>query len=127
MEFIIRLLISAVSVFIAAYLLPGVGVESFLTAVIVAALLGLLNAVVKPILVILTIPITLVTFGLFLLVTNAIIILFADSLVSGFSVDGFWWALLFSFILTIVNSLLKPSGKSSAPRRKKFDDYEEVK
>lgn len=106
MKFLIRLLLSALAVVIVSYLLPGVYLEDFFAALILAVLLSLLNAVVKPILVILTIPLTIVTLGLFLLVINAVIILIAESLMPGFAVDNFWWALLFSLLLSLTNTLL---------------------
>lgn len=105
-NFFIRMLISALAVVIVAYLLPGVTVSGVLAAVVVALILSLLNAVVKPILVVLTIPLTVFTLGLFLLVINALIILMADGLVPGFAVDGFWWALIFSLLLSLTNALL---------------------
>ncbi len=101
MYFLIKLLISAIAVILTSYLLPGVNVKDFLTAVLVAALLAILNVIVKPILVFLTIPITVVTLGLFLLVINACLVLAADWVIADFSVDNFWWALLFSVILSI--------------------------
>lgn len=88
-----------------AYLLPGVHVVDYWAALLVALLISLSNIFVKPILVIFTIPITIFTFGLFLLVINAIIILMVDYFVDGFTVDGFWWALAFSLILMVFNSL----------------------
>ena len=106
MKFILRLLLSALAVVLLANILPGVHVATFWIAVLVALVLSLLNFLVKPLLVILTLPVTIVTFGLFLLVINAIIILMAGGLVSGFSVDGFWWALLFSLLLSLVQSIL---------------------
>ena len=106
MRFLVRLIVTALAVVIAAYILPGVKVDGGLTAILVAAVLSLLNAFVKPLLIILTIPITVVTLGLFLLVINALMILAVDGLVGGFEVDGFWYALLFSIVLTIVVSLL---------------------
>jgi putative membrane protein len=106
MRFLIRLIVTALAVVIAAYILPGVHLEGGLTAIVVAAVLSLLNAFIKPLLIILTIPITVFTLGLFLLVINALMILLVDSLVDGFAVDGFWTALLFSIVLTIVVSLL---------------------
>lgn len=105
MNIIIRFLLSGVAVMLAAYLLPGVHVEDYWAALLVAVLISLSNVIVKPIFVILTIPITLLTLGLFLLVINAIIILMVDYFVDGFSVDGFWWALAFSLILSVFNSL----------------------
>lgn len=110
MNFFIKLILSALAVIITSYLLSGVVVDDFLVALAVAALLALLNTVVRPILVVLTIPITIFTLGLFLLVINAIIILIADGIIPGFEVDGFWWALLFSVILSIINALFQGLG-----------------
>jgi putative membrane protein len=101
-----RIIISAISIVITAYLLPGVHVKDLFTALIVAIILALLNGFVKPILVILTIPVTILTLGLFLLVINAFMIIIAGNLVPGFEVDGFWWAFLFSIILSLISSLL---------------------
>ncbi|MBK5284005.1 MAG: phage holin family protein [Bacteroidia bacterium] len=116
MRFIVRVIITALAVVIASYILPGVNVDGGLTAVLVAAVLSLLNAFVKPLLIILTIPITVVTLGLFLLVINALMILLAAEIVHGFHVAGFWYALLFSIVLTIVvsllNSLLRSEDKN---------------
>jgi putative membrane protein len=106
MKFILRLLLSALAVILLANILPGVEVSAFGSAVLVALVLSLLNLIVKPILVILTLPVTILTLGLFLLVINALIILLASSLVSGFSVDGFWQALLFSLLLSVLESVL---------------------
>ncbi|MBC8487803.1 MAG: phage holin family protein [Bacteroidetes bacterium] len=106
MKFVLKILLTAVIVIITAYLLPGVHVRNFLSAIIVAFILALLNGFLKPVLVFLTIPITILTFGLFLLVINAVIILIASSLVSGFYVEGFWWALLFSLIMSLISYLL---------------------
>lgn len=106
MNILIQLLLGGIAVFITQYLLPGVHVESFWTGVVVAALIALLNLTIKPILIVLTIPITIITLGLFLLAINAILILLAAQIIPGFTVDGFWWALLFGLILGLVNSLL---------------------
>ena len=111
MNIIFRLIISALAAFITAYILPGVHLDSFVSALILAAVLGILNVLIKPLLVILTLPITVLTLGLFLLVINAIIILLAAKLVNGFHVDGFWWALLFSLVMTLINSFLVSLGK----------------
>jgi len=105
MKLIIRILLSALAVVILANILPGVGVDSYTTAIIVAIVLSLLNFIVKPILVILTLPITILTLGLFLLIINALIILLADRFVSGFTIDSIWWALLFSLLLTFLESI----------------------
>jgi len=105
MNILIRLLLSALAVFICATVLPGAHVDGFLIALVVAGVLAILNVLVKPFLVILTIPITIVTLGIFLLVINTILILLVDWLVPGFTVDGFWWALIFSILLSIVNAV----------------------
>ncbi|MCZ6900448.1 MAG: phage holin family protein [Bacteroidetes bacterium] len=105
MNFLAKLLLSAISVIIASYLLPGVIVESFWSALIVAAFLAILNVTLKPILIVLTIPITFITLGLFLLVINALMILLADQVIPGFRVEGFWWAIGFSLILSILTSV----------------------
>ncbi|MET6991478.1 phage holin family protein [Sediminicola arcticus] len=106
MKLILRILLSALAVVILAKILPGIGVDSYTTAIIVAIVLSLLNFIVKPILVILTLPITVLTLGLFLLIINAIIILLADNLISGFEVTNIWWALLFSLLLSFLQSIL---------------------
>ncbi|NKI25614.1 putative membrane protein [Arenibacter nanhaiticus] len=106
MNLILRILLSALAVVILCYLLPGAHVDTFMTAIIVAIVLGLLNFIVKPILVILTLPVTILTLGLFLLIINAIIILLADKLIDGFGVDSIWWALLFSLLLSFLQSIL---------------------
>lgn len=106
LEFVIRILIGGISVLIISYVLPdtGVAIDNFLSAIIVAAVVAFLNGIIKPILVILTLPITIFTFGLFLLVINAFLILLADLIVPGFHVGGFWWALLFSLVLSLLIS-----------------------
>src|SRR6187431_3038492 len=111
MNLIIRLLVNGLAILIVSWLLKGVEVGNMLNAIIVAAVLALLNYVLKPLLIILTIPVTIFTLGLFLLVINALIIMLADWIVPDFRVDGFWWALLFSILLSIVNSIFDVSGK----------------
>ena len=106
MNSIVRFLLSGLAVLLTAYLLPGVNVEHYGYALLVAVVLSLANLIIKPFLVFLTIPITIVTLGLFLLVINAVIILLVDYLIpTGFEVDGFWWVLAFSLILSLFNSL----------------------
>ena len=107
MGFILQIIASAIAVILASYLLPGVQVDSFFTAIVVAVVLAFLNAVVKPVMILFTIPITLFSFGLFLFVINAFIILFADRLIDGFEVKSFWWALIFSFVLWFVTSVIE--------------------
>lgn len=106
MNLLVRILVTAVLVMVIAYFMPGVRVDSFMTSVIVAVVLGLLNIFIKPILVLFTLPVTILTFGLFLLVINAIIIMLCTEIVTGFEVSSFWIALLFSIILSILQSLM---------------------
>lgn len=106
MKFIINLLITALVVFGLAHLLPGVSVDSYITSLWVVVALVLLNLIVKPILQILTFPITILTLGLFLFVINAVIIMLCDYFVGGFNVENFWYALLFSLVLSLVESVI---------------------
>jgi len=110
MKIIIQILISAVAVIIASYLLPGVhllGDRPFVTALMLAIVLSFLNTFIKPLLVVFTIPLTVLTLGIFLLFINAIIIWIADQIIDSFRVDSLWWAILFSFILSIITSVLE--------------------
>ena len=107
MGLILQIIVSSIAVYFTAWLLPGISVKSFGSAVLVAIVLGILNAILKPILQFLSFPITVLTLGLFLLVINTVIILIAGALVKNFQVDGFWWALLFSIIMSIVVSILE--------------------
>jgi putative membrane protein len=106
MNLIIRLVISTLAVLVAAHLIPGVGVASLTTAIVVAIVLGILNTFLKPVLQILALPITILTLGLFYFVINVLIIYLAAYLVSGFSVDGFIAALLFGFVVSVVSAIL---------------------
>src|SRR5688500_17888680 len=106
MGFILKILITAVAAYAAAWLLTGVEITDIKTTIIVALVLALLNTFIKPILVLLTIPVTILTLGLFLLVINILIIKWTDSLVGGFTVDGRWSALLFSLIVSLVTWIL---------------------
>jgi putative membrane protein len=112
MGFILRVLVTALAVWVADYLLDGVQISSDAkTIIIVALVLALLNTFIKPILVILTIPVTIVTLGLFLLIINALMVKWADSLIEGFTVDGWWFAILFSLIVSLVSALLNRLAK----------------
>lgn len=117
MNLIIRLLLNALAVFILAHLLSGVDVNGYVGALIVAAVLSILNLLVKPILVVLTLPVTILTLGLFLLIINALIILLADKLIDGFGVSSFWSALLFSILLSILQSILHSFFKDNKKRQ----------
>ncbi len=107
MKFLLTLLLSALVVVGLSYILPGVAVEGYLPALLAALVLAVLNAFLRPLLVFLTIPLTILTFGLFLFVINAALILLTAYLVQGFHVDGFWWALLFSVLLSLAVALLE--------------------
>jgi len=113
MRFIMRIVVTSIVAFGLSYLLSGIEIDSFWTAIVVAIVLAILNAIIKPLLIILTLPITIVTLGLFLFVINALIILLASHFVSGFRVDGFWWALLFSLLLSLVTSVLYKEEKET--------------
>src|SRR5690554_2563779 len=99
-------ILNAVALLIVAYILPGITVGSFFSALIAALVLGLLNTLVKPVLVLLTLPITVVTLGLFLLVINALVFWLAGSVLKGFHVNGFWWAMLGALVYSIISGLL---------------------
>ena len=123
MRFIINLLITAALVYFlakevppitkAGLLEPHVMIDTFTTCLIFALVLALLNALIKPILILLTLPITIITLGLFLLIINAAIILLAAKFVSGITVDSWLWAIIFSVILSLLTALLQVSAKKS--------------
>lgn len=104
MSLIIHWIISALVIILIAYLLPGVTVVGFTAALITALVIGLINAFIKPILVLLTLPINILTLGLFTFIVNAVLILLASAVVPGFMVSNFWWALLFSILITVVSN-----------------------
>lgn len=106
MNTLLKILLTALAVIVLANILPGVSVNGYLSAIIVALVISLLNMFVRPLLIFFTLPATIVTFGLFLFVINAIIILLANKLVDGFTVNGFWSALFFSILLSIFRSAL---------------------
>jgi len=112
MNILMSLLVNGLAVFVTSYILPGVKVESFTTALIVGVVLGVLNTFLRPVLILLTLPINILTLGLFTLVLNGFLIMLVSSLVRGFSVRGFGSAVLFSLVLTLVSWFLN-SLKSS--------------
>lgn len=119
MNFLYKILITTVNVFILAAILPGVAIENnnIVTAILVALVLAVLDAVIKPLLILLTLPATILTLGLFLFIINACIILLDAHFVHGFQIDGFWYALLFSIVLSFFNSFVHkrafPDAKKS--------------
>ena len=107
-----RLIISSLSIFLAGWLLPGVQIDSFTTSIGIAIVLGLLNATLKPLLIIITIPITVLSLGLFLLIINALIIGIADQWIDGLHVRSIWTAIVFSFLISTINSWLYRWGEN---------------
>jgi putative membrane protein len=117
MNFLLRMVITAVVAFGLSYILPGIHIDTFWTALVLALVLAVLNFLLKPILIILTLPITILTFGFFLFIINAVIVLLASHFVKGFYVAGFGWALLFSLLLSLLTSLLyKEKDKEETDR-----------
>ncbi len=104
MELIVRILWNALGLLAIAMLLPGIVIDSFYSAIIAAIVLGLLNAFIRPILFILTLPITILTLGLFALVLNAALFLFAASFIDGFFVSNFWYAIIGSILVSLVST-----------------------
>ena len=106
MHLLLNWLVTTAAILIAGYLLPGVEIRSFFTAVITALVLGLINAIIRPVLIILTLPLTVVTLGLFIFIINAFLVLVTSAIVPGFTVQGFSWALLFSLVFSTVSFVL---------------------
>lgn len=122
MRAFLKIFLSAVAVFFADYLLSGVRVADFGSALLVALVLALLNALVKPVLVFLTLPATLVTFGLFMFVINAGIILIADWMLESLVVENFWWALLFSLLVSVIQAFLYKFLPNEKQKKSKLID-----
>ena len=106
MHILIQWLVNAVAVYATAHILSGIHIKSFGAAILVALVLGLVNAVVRPVLVFFSIPFIIVTLGLFLLVINAFLLQFAAILVSGFSIDSFGWAVAGSVVISVISWVL---------------------
>ena len=106
MMLLLKWLLMTLSVGITAYLIPGIALSGFLSALLVALFLGIINTLVRPFLILITLPITILTLGLFTFVINALLVLFASKVVHGFEVKGFWWAMLFSIVLSIIQYIL---------------------
>ena len=107
MKFLIRLLITAAVAYgLSMILSPHVIIDSYVTALIFSLVLAFLNAILKPILILLTLPITILTLGIFLLVLNVLMIMLADKMVDGIHIQGFWWAFIFGLLLSLSSSML---------------------
>lgn len=114
MRIIINWIISAAAIMVAAYVLPGVEVSGLVAALVLAVVLGAINAFLKPLLIILTLPINVLTLGLFTLVINAGLVMLAAMIVPGFAVSSFWWALLFAIVLSLVTWVFASFGGKSS-------------
>jgi len=123
MKFFLKILITTVNAFILAYLLPGIEISNIYTALAVAVLLAVLDATVKPLLIVLTFPVTILTLGMFLFVINACIILAAEHFINGFQIEGFWHAVLFSILLSFFNSFVH---KKAFPHKRLVQSKEEL-
>jgi len=126
MNFVIKLFLNAIAVIIASYVLSGIHVDNFGYAIAVAFVLAILNVSLKPILVLFTLPATILSLGIFLLFINAAIIKVAAWLIGpGFVVDGWGWAILFSLLLSVLNSILERAVKPAiAPRESDTKVYD---
>ncbi len=123
MHIVLRLVFGTIAVLVAEYLLPGVSVNGVVTALVVAVVIALLNILLKPILVLLSLPVTILTLGLFLVVINGIIIYTTDLLIDGFEVASFWWALAFGLVIGLVNTVLNAlAGTGSTTKRRNKDN-----
>jgi putative membrane protein len=118
MRLLLSILINGLAVYLSARLLSGVTVDGYGSALLAGVVLGIINWTVRPILTILTLPLTVITFGLFYLLINGLMVLLADSLVGGFEVASIWWAFLFLLILSILNSILQGLvGREEPPQQ----------
>jgi putative membrane protein len=106
MGILVSWIVMTIAVMVSAYLLSGVTVRNVGVALVAAAVLGLINAILRPLLVILTLPLTIVTLGLFIFILNALLVLLASAVVPGFEVRSFWWALLFSLLVSIISTVI---------------------
>lgn len=105
MKVLLSILIMAIAVAVADYIIPGVALNTFVTAIVVGIVMGLINSLIRPVLLVLTLPINVVTFGLFTLVINALMVMLAGWIVPGFEVAGFWSALLFSLVISLLKMM----------------------
>lgn len=115
MKLLLNWVLSALLILVIAYILPGVTVGSFFVALVVALVLGLINAFIKPIVMFFALPINLVTLGLFAFVIDALLVMLAAWLVTGFDIDGFWWALVFALAMAVVHMIVKSGNRPSSP------------
>jgi len=103
---LLTIILSTIAVFVTAHILPGARVDGWGTALVVAVVLAIVNAFIRPLLLILTLPINILTLGLFTFVILGLCVLLVSAIVPGFHVDGFWWAVAFALILAIISGFL---------------------
>lgn len=103
------LLLNAIAIFVTAHILPGVSLEGFGTAIVVAVVLGLVNTFIRPLIFLLTLPINILTLGLFTFVIMGLLVTLVASIVPGFYIANFWWAILFALVLAIINGFMRTS------------------
>jgi putative membrane protein len=111
----VRLIVRTLAVFFTAYLVPGVEVDGFTTAIWVAVVLGLLNATVKPLLILLTLPLTMITMGIFLLVINGIVVVLADRWIDGFALRDFTAAVVMSVVVSVLSAVMERLQRAKPP------------
>ena len=109
-------ILNAVALLVVAYVLPGIVVASFGSAMLAALVLGLINSLAKPVLILLTLPITIITLGLFLIVLNALMFWFAGSVLKGFQVNGFWWAVGGAILYSLISGFLSNLINNDLPK-----------
>ncbi len=112
MKIFISWFISAIAIAITAYLLPGISVDGVVAVLVLAVVLGAINTFIRPVLVVITLPLSIVTLGLFTLILNTLLIMLAAAIVPGVSIANFWWALIFGVVLALIHSFLKSFDKN---------------
>src|SRR5690606_22229517 len=116
MNFLVRILVTGLVAFALSKVLSGIQIDSFLTAIVFALVLAVLNVLVKPLLIILTLPLTILTLGLFLFVVNTLVVLLAGKLIDGVSIASFWWGLLFALLLSLITSFINTQVENEKKR-----------
>lgn len=110
MHVLINWLISTVVIMALAYVLPGVDIENWFVALVAALILGLINAILRPLFILLTLPVNILTLGLLTFVIDALLVMLAAAIIDGFEIASFWWALLFALLLSLIGSLFRGEG-----------------
>ncbi len=119
-SFFLRWLVATICVAIAAYILPGVRIDGIIAAIVVALVLGFINGFIRPFIIVLTLPLNIVTLGLFTFVVNALLVEFTSLITPGFYVQNFWWALLFSLVMSVLGWLFGLTRRDSRPNSRGY-------